>query len=95
VIRCFSIPRGLSLIAGGTVPADAKDFYISADLGSEIYGICSNKFLHREFRTLHYELKMTFNADGSHTYDQNSQLWIKGKAEIFHHRDKNTLQRVG
>jgi hypothetical protein len=95
VIRCFSIPRGLTVMAGGTVPADAREFYLSAELGSEIYGVCSNKFLHREFRTLYYELKVTFNDDGSFSYDQDTQLWLKGKSEIFHHRDRNTLHKVG
>ncbi len=94
VIRCTVLPRGLTLLAGGTVAEDAKEFYLTAELGSEIYGICSNKFLHREFRTLHFEMKVSFSDDGSFSYDQNTHLWIKGRSEIFHHIDRNRLVRV-
>ena len=44
-MRCTSVPRGISFIAGGTVEPDAKEFNLAADVASETYGICSNKFL--------------------------------------------------
>jgi gamma-glutamyltranspeptidase len=45
VLRCFLVPRGVAVIAGGTAEPNAKSFALSADVGSETYGICSNKFL--------------------------------------------------
>ena len=50
VMRCFIVPRGVNVIAGGTVEADATSFELSADVGSETYGICSNKFLDEDSR---------------------------------------------
>ncbi len=93
VFKCFTIPRGMAVVAGGAVPADAKHFTLTAKLGDSEYGISSNPFLDREFRTVKFELDMTFNDDGSFTYEQVTAIQIKGKPGLFEHRDKNTLSR--
>ena len=56
VLRCFMVPRGVTVIAGGPASADATSFTLHAEVGSETYGICSNRFLDREFKTIAYEL---------------------------------------
>ena len=94
VLRCFLVPRGVTVLAGGAVEPNAKSFELSADVGSETYGICSNKFLDKEFKTVRYELKVTVHDDGSFSYEEDTQLKIKGQADLFHHIDKNTLSRV-
>ena len=94
VIRCVMIPRGVAIVAGGTVKADAKTFDLSAKLGSSTYGISSNVFLDREFKTVAYDVKYTVHPDGSFTYDQDVQIQIKGQTQIFHHKDSNTLHKV-
>jgi hypothetical protein len=94
VLRCFMVPRGVTVIAGGTVEPDAKSFQLSADVGSETYGICSNKFLDKEFKTVRYELQVTLHEDGSLSYEEDTQLKIKGQPNLFHHIDKNTLRRA-
>jgi hypothetical protein len=93
VLRCFVVPRGISLIAGGTAEPDASGFELAADVGSETYGICSNQFLDREFKTVRYELKVALTADGF-SYEEDTQLQLKGQPEIFHHTDANVLTRV-
>ncbi len=93
-MRCFIVPRGVSIIAGGTVEPDAKEFELIADLGSETYGICSNKFLDTEFKTVRFEMKVVVHNDDSFSYEQDTQLRIKGQSDLFHHIDKNTLRRV-
>ena len=35
------------------------------------------------------------NATGSFTYDEDTQLQMPGRKEIFHHTDGNTLERIG
>lgn len=94
VLRCFIVPRGVSVIAGGTVEPDAKSFQLAADVGSETYGICSNKFLDKEFKTVRFELQVTLHEDESFSYEQDTQLQIKGQKNLFHHTDKNTLRRA-
>ncbi len=94
VMRCFIVPRGIAVIAGGTVDPNAREFSLSADLGSATYGICSNQFLDREFKTVRYELKIQIHSETSFTYEEDTQMQMKGRSELFHHTDKNTLQRV-
>jgi hypothetical protein len=94
VMRCFLVPRGVSVIAGGTVEAGSKSFDIKATLGSPTYGICSNQFLDVEFKTVAYELKITVHGPDSFSYDEDTQIIMKGRKDIFHHRDKNTVSRA-
>lgn len=95
VMRCFVVPRGVAVIAGGTVSPDARGFFIAADCGSETYGICSNKFLDREFKTVRFEMTVTIHDSNSFSYEQDTQLRIPGQAGLFHHTDRNTVTRVG
>lgn len=94
VKRCFVVPRGITLIAGGTAEPDARTFNLKAEAGSPTYGILSNPFLHLEFQTVRFEMSVTIHTQDSYTYTQDTQLLLKGRKEIFHHRDSNTLQRV-
>lgn len=94
VLRCFMVPRGVAVLAGGTAEPNAKQFSLAADVGSSTYGICSNTFLDREFKTIRYELKVTVHSDDSFSYEEDTQLQLKGRKELFHHRDKNTLKKV-
>ncbi len=94
VMRCFMIPRGVAVIAGGLSEPNAKVLNMSATLGSQTYGICSNIFLDREFQTVKYDLKITFHDKNSFSYEEDTQLKIKGQDKVFHHTDKNTLKRV-
>ena len=94
VIRSFIVPRGYTVMAGGTAEVDAKKYSMVAELGSETYGICSNKWMANEFKTVLFELNIEVHDDDSWSYDEDSVMEIKGQAEPFHHRDKNTLKRV-
>ncbi len=94
VLQCFIVPRGVAVIAGGTVAPNARAVTLTADLGSPTYGICSNRFLDREFQTVRYELTVTVHDDGTLADDEDTQLRMPGRAEIFHHRDQNRLRLV-
>lgn len=95
VLRCFIVPRGVAVIAGGTAEPSARAFELKAEVGSATYGICSNRFLDREFKTVRYELKVTVHDADTFSYEEDTTLRIKGQTDLFHHRDKNTLTRVG
>ena len=94
IMRCFMIPRGITVLAGGTVEPRATEFKLSASVGSGTYGICSNLFLDREFKTVRYDLIVRVGKDNTLYYEEDTQLQIRGKRDIFHHRDQNTLKRV-
>lgn len=93
VLRCFLIPRGISIIAGGNAKANAKSFFLEANSGDCTHGICANKFLDEEFKTVRYTCKVECDGE-TLSYEQTSTLKLKGQSELFAHTDTNTLKKV-
>jgi hypothetical protein len=94
VMRCFMVPRGVNILAGGHCTADAKILSMAAEVGSEVFGISSNPFLNQAFKTMRYDVTVTVHDDGSFSYAEDTQLKLLSQSECFHHTDANTLQRV-
>lgn len=94
VMKSFTIPRGVVVLAGGDATLDDTEFKLNATLGSTTYGICSNKFLDDEFQTVSYDVKFELIDEDTFSYDENTRLKIKGQDRIFDHTEKNTLVRV-
>ena len=95
VMRCFLVPRGVTILAGGDAGPEDRSFSLAAEVGSETYGIASNRFLDREFKTVRYELTVTLEDANTFRYEEETQLLLKDRSDVFHHRDSNTLRRVG
>lgn len=95
ILRSFMPPRGMAVLAGGTATATARAFSLEAKAGDEVFGICSSPFLHAEFKTVRYTLAVEIIDDDTFSYDEHTWLQIKGRRELFDHRDRNTLSRVG
>ena len=95
VLRGFVVPRGITVLAGGTAGANAKSFALSAAPGHPQYSIGENKYLAQNASTLSYEVTITINADDSWSYDEKTMLKMKEMDEPFAHTDHNTLRRVG
>ncbi len=93
VLRCFIVPRGIAVEAGGSAESDAKTFTMIAEVGTETYGILSNRYLDTHAKTVRYDLTVTIHDDGSFSYTEDTQLQIQGLTDIFHHTDKNTLRQ--
>ena len=94
VLQTLSIPRGQVAIAAGHATADATELVLSARRGQTEYGICSTTFLEYAFRTDSYRIEVVFNPDGSWSYVLDTMLMVRGRAEPFLHRDRNTLVKV-
>ncbi len=94
VVFTLAIPRGQVLLAGGPATPDATSFEVRAALGSEVYGILSNPFLDRAFRTLSFTMEVTVHPDGTWSYDEEAVLAIPDRDEPYRHVDRNTLTRV-
>lgn len=93
VMRCFMIPRASALIAGGTVEPDATTFKLGAVLGSNSYGILSNKHLDRVAKTTRFEVTVTIDGD-TFSYDETSVVEHRKSEAVIMHTDRNTLKRV-
>ncbi len=95
VTLTLGIPRGQVLLAGGKAEPDATEFEVRAEVGSEVYGILSNPFLDRAFRTISYRMRVAVHPDGTWSYEEEGVLEIPDRNEPFSHIDRNTLTRVG
>jgi hypothetical protein len=94
VMQTVAIPRGQVVLAGGQANPDGSGLVVRARRGDTEYGIASTAFLEHAFRTDSYELTVTFDADGSWSYISDTMLVVRGQAEPFRHRDRNTLAKV-
>ncbi|RDH86095.1 MAG: FABP family protein [endosymbiont of Galathealinum brachiosum] len=94
VLRCFMVPRGVLINAGGDAEENSKSFHLEAKVGSETYGILSNKYLDETYKTKEYVLDVEIHDEGSFSYKEDTRLWIPINEAIFHHTDQNTLQKI-
>lgn len=94
VIHTLTIPRGQTAMAVGQANADATSFELVATRGLETFGICSIPFLEYAFRTDEFRIKVTIHPDGTWAYEEDTVLIIPGRAEPFHHTDRNLLTRI-
>ena len=95
VLRGFVVPRGITVLAGGTATADAKTFSLMARPGHALYAIGENAYLAKNASTRSYDVTISVNDDGSWSYDETTMLQMKEFDEPFAHTDHNTLRRVG
>jgi hypothetical protein len=95
IVHTLTIPRGQTAMACGQAGADATTFELKSQRGLETFGICSVPFLEYAFKTVEFRIKVTINADGTWSYDEDTVLMIRGQSEPFHHSDRNTLHKIG
>jgi hypothetical protein len=94
IIHTLTIPRAQVVMAAGKASAEAKEFELIARRDSESFSIRSGPFLEYAFKTVEFRIKVTINPDGTWTYAGDTVLMIRGRAEPFHHTDRNTLTKI-
>jgi hypothetical protein len=95
IMQTLAIPRGqVALASGHAQPGDDR-LTISATRGQTDYGICSTTFLEQAFRTDSYRMELIFDGEDAWSYDIRTMLMVRGTTELFEHRDRNRLKRVG
>ena len=94
ILQTLAIPRGQVALSAGRASDDGRSIVIAAQRGTTEYGICSTAFLEHAFRTDAFRLEITFHDDGSWSYVSDTTLMVRGQAEPFRHRDRNTLVKV-
>ena len=95
IVRGFVVPRGITVLAGGTAAADATSFTLSATAGHPQFNIGENSYLAKNASTRSYEVTITINADDTWSYAETTMLLMKEFPEPFAHTDANTLHRAG
>jgi hypothetical protein len=94
VLRGFVVPRGITVLAGGTAAADATEFVLHAANGETPYAIGENHYLAKNASTLSYSVTITVGPD-TWSYDETTMLRMNEFPDPFAHTDHNTLHRVG
>ena len=92
VMRCFMVPRGTTLLAGGNATATDSAFLLEAAVGSEVCGILSSHYLTSKARTTKYTCQVQINAD-SFSYD-SCTTYVHATGGEIAHTDRNTLRRM-
>ena len=94
IARCFMVPRGSTIMAGGRCAADATKFEMTAKAGDLAYGVLSNPYLIEHAKCTEYNLTCTVDGD-TWSYDEDTVMTMTATGGVVHHTDKNTLRRVG
>ena len=93
VLRAFTVPRGISVLAGGIATADFTEFTMRAAKGELLYAIGENQYLARNASSLSYEVTVSVN-DSTWSYREITMLRMNEFDQPFAHTDRNTLRRV-
>ncbi|MCU0312149.1 MAG: heme-binding beta-barrel domain-containing protein [Acidimicrobiales bacterium] len=93
VMRCFVVPRGITVFGSGTTTIDATSFTLSAELGDPRRGIGESRYLSENASTLSWSAEIT-SGEGTWSYRETTMLRMKEFTEPFAHTDHNTLHRV-
>ena len=93
LIKSFSIPRGVAVIAGGqlTVKDGHLSFEVKARLGDSEWGIIQSPFMQKKALTQSYAYSMSVENNRM-SYSQIMELDIYGRS--FSHTDCNHLIRA-
>lgn len=94
VIQTLTIPRGVTLLAGGkaSVEDDKTVFEVSATAGNPDWDIIETTFMHKKARTKAFTHRLEVSGDRM-SYSETTLLDIYGKRD-YQHTDDNTLTRV-
>ncbi|MEH6518095.1 MAG: heme-binding beta-barrel domain-containing protein [Halioglobus sp.] len=97
LVETFTIPRGVAVVAGGSLAAPASleeelVFQVSADAASPECGIVQAPFMFKQARTTSFSHTMTINGNEMR-YSEITVLDIYEK-KAYDHKDINTLRRV-
>jgi len=95
IMQTLTIPRAVSIVAGGSAQGGAKSggplvLEVAAKLGDPDWGIAQSPFMRDSASTLAYRYRATLDGD-RFSYAQTTSLEIYGRS--FEHTDENNLVR--
>ena len=94
VLRAFVVPRGISVLAGGTAAAGDRELWVEAQRDDANYAIGENRYLAARATSLSYRAAIVTSADDTWSYQATTTLKLSQLAATFGHSDRNTLHRV-
>lgn len=94
VMRCFAVPRGIAILAGGDAQPGDRSLTFSSEPGSPNYGLLQNKYLSQRAASGSFVSTFMFNDDGTLSYTSDLVLKLAATGAEMHHTDRNTLKKV-
>ncbi len=94
VMRCFAVPRGLAILAGGSAGPRDRTLHFKAEPGAKGYGLAQNLYLLERAVATAFDSSFSFHDDGSFSYTSDLVLRLAATGGELHHTDRNTLHRV-
>ena len=93
VMHSLTIPRGVCVLAGGTVTQNSGEtvFEVKAEAGSKTFGIIQSPFMFEKAKTNAFQMTVSIKGDEM-SYEETMSLFIYAKD--FEHTDKSSLKRV-
>jgi len=93
VVQTLTIPRAVTLLAGGRAVIEGKrtTFSVSAEDGDPEWGIVQSPFMQAKARTLAFRHELIVEGNEL-SYDETTVLDIYDK-QRYEHTDRNTLYR--
>ena len=96
IVECFTIPRGVAVVAGGKAAQPAVGDKVVLDVaareGDQEFGISQAAFMFQQARTTGFTHTLTVDGDAME-YTQSTILDIYDKRS-YDHKDVSTLARV-
>ncbi|MBS0316017.1 MAG: FABP family protein [Proteobacteria bacterium] len=94
VMRCFAVPRGIAILAGGDAKPRDRSLTFKAGPGDKSYGLAQNKYLLERATLGDFASTFKFNDDGTFSYTSDLVLKLAATGKEMHHTDRNTLHRT-
>lgn len=94
VMRGLVTPRGIVVLAGGTARPGDTTLTVSADAGDGAFGILSNPHLATTARTTQFRTTVDLSTPHEFSYEQQTFMYQPRSADLYCHRDRNTLKRI-
>lgn len=94
VLRCFAVPRGLAILAGGDATPDSTELTFASDPKSPTYGLVQNKYLLERAEATAFTSTFTIHGDGDFSYTSDLTLRLVATGKTMHHTDRGRLRRV-
>lgn len=92
VIQSLAIPRGVTLLAGGTLrEGEGLEMKVKAESGVSHWNISQSPFMSQKAKTTAFEHSITL-VGNTLSYEETTHLEIYGQA--FEHTDRNSLEKI-
>ena len=74
--------------------ADATNYTLTANIGSQTYGILANNWLDKNAQAIRFEATIDTSIDGEFSYTETTVIKHARMPEENVHTDRNTLKRI-